>query len=67
MTDPKERQRLFGQYDHVRQFGRDYAQILAKAGFKVDEDRLYYELSDEQRSRMNLARRGEEIIYRCVK
>jgi SAM-dependent methyltransferase len=65
ITDPKERERLFGQYDHVRQFGRDYAEVLRKAGFKVTEDRIYYEISEEQRERMHLARRGEEIIYRC--
>lgn len=67
ITDPKERQRVFGQYDHVRQFGRDYGQVLAKAGFQVTEDRLYYELTDEQRTSMRLARPGEEIIYRCGK
>ena len=33
VTDPKERQRLYGQYDHVRQFGRDYTDYIAKAGF----------------------------------
>ena len=67
VTDPKERERLFGQYDHVRQFGRDYADVLRKAGFQVVEDRLYYELPNDQRERMHLARRGEEIIYKCVK
>ena len=40
---------------------------LSRERLLVDADRLYYELSDEQRSRMNLARRGEEIIYRCNK
>lgn len=48
VTDPEERKRLFGQYDHVRQFGRDYADVLSKAGFKVTADRLYYELPDEK-------------------
>ena len=67
ITDPKERERLFGQYDHVRQFGRDYADVLRKASFKVTEDKIYYEIPDEQRERMHLARRGEEIIYRCGK
>ena len=67
ITDPKERERLFGQYDHVRQFGRDYAEVLRKAGFDVTEDRLYYELPESQRERMHLARRGEEIVYRCNK
>ncbi|MCQ2306908.1 MAG: methyltransferase domain-containing protein [Bacteroidales bacterium] len=63
ITDPEERKRNFGQYDHVRQFGRDYAQVLEKAGFIVDADRLYYELTDEQRERMKLARKGEELVY----
>ena len=67
ITDPKERERLFGQYDHVRQFGRDYAEVLRRAGFKVTEDRIYYEISEQQRERMHLSRRGEEIIYRCEK
>ena len=66
ITDPKERERLFGQYDHVRQFGRDYADVLSKAGFEVDADRLYYELSENQRRRMHLARPGEELIFRVI-
>ena len=67
ITDPKERQRLFGQYDHVRQFGRDYAEVLRKAGFEVDADRLYFELPENQRQRMHLARPGEELIFRVIK
>ncbi|MDD4848111.1 MAG: methyltransferase domain-containing protein [Bacteroidales bacterium] len=67
ITDPKERQRLFGQYDHVRQFGKDYAQILTNAGFHVVEDKFFYDYSEEQRNRMRLARRGEEVICRCEK
>ena len=67
ITDPEERKRCFGQYDHVRQFGRDYAQVLEKAGFKVDADRIYYDLTEDQRQRMRLARPGEELIYRVIK
>ena len=67
ITDPKERERLFGQYDHVRQFGRDYADILRKAGFDVDADRLYFELEENRRERMRLARPGEELVYRVVR
>lgn len=67
ITDPEERRLNFGQYDHVRQFGRDYAQVLEKAGFTVDADRLYYELTDEQRGRMKLARKGEELVYAVQK
>ena len=67
ITDPKERQRLFGQYDHVRQFGRDYADVLKNAGFEVDADRLFFELTENQRQRMRLARPGEELVYRVIK
>ena len=67
IIDPEERKRCFGQYDHVRQFGRDYAQVLENAGFTVDADSLYYDLTEEQRQRMRLARPGEELIYRVIK
>jgi SAM-dependent methyltransferase len=36
ITDPKERTRLFGQYDHRRVYGRDYDDRLRDAGFTVE-------------------------------
>ena len=36
ITDPKERTRLFGQYDHRRVYGRDYDDRLREAGFEVE-------------------------------
>ena len=35
ITDEAERTRIFGQYDHRRIYGRDYAKRLEKAGFEV--------------------------------
>lgn len=35
VTDPKERERLYGQWDHVRQYGPDFAGRLQEAGFDV--------------------------------
>jgi SAM-dependent methyltransferase len=35
ITDPEERTRIFGQYDHRRIYGRDYAKRLEQAGFEV--------------------------------
>lgn len=35
ITDPEQRRKIFGQYDHVRVYGRDYFDILRKAGFQV--------------------------------
>ena len=34
VTDPAERERRFGQRDHVRMFGDDFLDRLAKTGFK---------------------------------
>ncbi len=36
ITDPKERAKIFGQYDHRRIYGRDYIERLKEAGFTVD-------------------------------
>lgn len=44
VTDPSERERLFGQYDHVRVYGRDYTDRLRRAGLDVLEDELVREL-----------------------
>lgn len=35
VTDPQERERVFGQHDHVRRYGPDYVDRLEEAGFKV--------------------------------
>ena len=40
ITDPKERQKHFGQYDHVRWYGMDYFNRLRSAGFQTEP--LYY-------------------------
>ncbi len=39
VTDPAERQRRFGQRDHVRLYGRDYPDRLREAGFLVEVER----------------------------
>lgn len=36
ITDPKEKQKHFGQYDHVRWYGMDYFDRLKNVGFEVD-------------------------------
>lgn len=36
IKDPKERQKHFGQYDHVRWYGIDYFDRLKSIGFEVD-------------------------------
>jgi hypothetical protein len=44
VTDPKERERRFGQSDHVRMYGRDYGDRLADAGFEVHVDDFAHRL-----------------------
>ena len=38
ITNRKERAKIFGQYDHVRVYGRDYFEKLRSIGFKVGKD-----------------------------
>ena len=45
ITDRAERTRIFGQYDHRRIYGRDYAARLREAGFEVYDIDYKNELS----------------------
>ncbi|MGK7389015.1 MAG: class I SAM-dependent methyltransferase [Candidatus Cyclobacteriaceae bacterium M2_1C_046] len=65
VTSPKERERLFGQDDHVRKYGRDYADRLRSAGFTVKEDQFIDEFSQEEQNRFALPK--GETIYFCKK
>lgn len=65
ITDPLEREKVYGQNDHLRMFGRDYGDRLKSAGFTVTEDNYLKELSEEIRKRYALP--GEEVIYFCKK
>lgn len=60
ITDKKERAEIFGQYDHVRVYGRDYFDKLRSIGFKVEEVNYTDKLSDEEISKYCLA--NGEII-----
>lgn len=62
ITDKRERERIFGQDDHVRKYGLDYPQRIQRAGLTPIEDQFVNELSDEERSRYGLVK--GEIIYR---
>ncbi len=65
ITTPEEKEKVYGQNDHMRKYGNDYSQRLRRAGFKVKEDDFLNELSEETRRRYALPK--EEIIYLCVK
>jgi len=65
ITDKKERAEIFGQYDHVRIYGRDYFDKLRSIGFKVEEVDYTSKLSSEKIDKYRLAK--GEIIPVCYK
>jgi len=60
ITDKKERAKIFGQYDHVRIYGRDYFERLKEAGFKVNEVDYTSGMTDSDIEKYRLAK-GEII------
>lgn len=48
ITDPLERERLFGKDDHVRVYGQDYQERLFTAGFSVKVDDFAQEFSEAE-------------------
>ncbi|WP_075342387.1 class I SAM-dependent methyltransferase [Tenacibaculum agarivorans] len=65
ITDPKERATIFGQYDHVRVYGRDYFNKLRSIGFKVEEVDYTKKISAELAKKYALAQ--GEILPVCFK
>lgn len=61
ITDPEERTRIFGQYDHRRNYGRDFVERLREAGFEAEEIDYAARLSEEERQCYALA---TDRIYR---
>jgi len=61
----EDRAKHFGQYDHVRIYGKDYFNRLRKAGFKVDEVDYSKTLSPELVEKYCLAK--GEILPVCFK
>jgi SAM-dependent methyltransferase len=65
VTTAAERERLFGQWDHVRVYGRDYPARLRAAGFHVAVMPFAAELAPEQVRRCGLDPREE--VFHCSK
>ncbi|TYA84120.1 class I SAM-dependent methyltransferase [Seonamhaeicola marinus] len=60
ITDKKERAKIFGQYDHVRVYGRDYFEKLRSIGFNVEEVDYTLDFTEEDIKKYCLAK-GEII------
>ncbi|ARV15415.1 class I SAM-dependent methyltransferase [Polaribacter sp. SA4-12] len=65
ITDRKERAKIFGQYDHVRVYGRDYFDKLRSIGFKVNEIDYTKKIAPEKLERFCLMK--NEILPVCYK
>ena len=67
VTSPEERERLYGQYDHVRYYGRDVIGRLEAPGFEVQQcimpDDL--QMDPEEVTRYGMEKR--ELVFLCSK
>ena len=54
ITDPKEKQKHFGQYDHVRWYGMDYFERLQSVGFDTDINFYSRKFSSDLRKKFAL-------------
>ena len=61
ITDRQEREKIFGQDDHVRKYGRDYTQRIKRAGLTPLEDAYVNDLEESVRKKFGLVK--GEIIY----
>jgi SAM-dependent methyltransferase len=61
VTDRRQREKMFGQDDHVRKYGRDYAARIRRAGLEPLEDLYVNDLEDSVRQKFGLVK--GEVIY----
>lgn len=64
LTDPREREKLFGQSDHIRRYGKDYAERIRSVGLNVEEESFGFNLDDGEVTRYALI---PEIIFVATK
>jgi SAM-dependent methyltransferase len=65
VATPRERERLFGQHDHVRVYGRDYADRVRRAGFDVDEVPYGRRFEEDEVRRFGLD--PDEVVFFCTR
>jgi SAM-dependent methyltransferase len=61
ITDKREREKIFGQDDHVRKYGKDYITRISKGGLNPFEDPFVNELPETTRKKFGLV--SGELIY----
>lgn len=66
ITDPKERAKVFGQEDHVRNYGRDYIERLRDSGWSISVIYPQDFLSQDKIAKMAITDAAGEIYF-CTK
>lgn len=66
IVEPRDRERVFGQADHVRIYGRDFKARLERAGFTVTTEDYQRELGEARARRYGLRPRKPEL-HLCIK
>ena len=65
ISNPRDREKAYGQDDHVRLYGKDYPDRLRNSGFQVKEENFVQGLPDEEVLRYALPL--SETLYVCQK
>lgn len=61
ITDPQEREKAFGQSDHVRKYGNDYIERIARSGLIAEKNTYAKSLLIDQAERFGV--QPNEIIF----
>ena len=64
ITSPIEREKAFGQFDHVRIYGKDYIQRLKSVGFEVELDEFANKTSNADKFRFGFGKGKSLFIVR---
>ena len=65
VTSPREREKLYGQADHVRKYGKDYLQRISRAGLLAEANTFGQSLTAARAARHGVVR--EEVIFLGIK
>tara|TARA_B100001245_G_C22881953_1_gene424200 strand:- start:1198 stop:1965 length:768 start_codon:yes stop_codon:yes gene_type:complete len=65
IINPAEREKDYGQSDHVRKYGKDYPERIKSQGMKVNENKFTESFNKEEKKYFGLP--DNEVIYYCYK
>ena len=65
LDNKQDRNKLFGQYDHLRMYGLDYFKKLKNIGFKVKNENYLSNISQDEKDKYSLHNAGSIPI--CIK